>query len=653
MSTAFKILKSEVKLQEIQSNLEGYCENDIWDIKSQYFKDIIGDNYTGGIRNINFTAFPYKLKDEMKFYILYRLKSKEIATCTIIKAYCSPFKQVSAFLDKYYSNINSFIELDINKALIQLRSFLLERNIQLRTHKSSRSFTRFETLLNQVYKFYIDFYDTRDEYEKDIWDIRIIAPSKVLRHVSHYRLNFTAIPLPFMNVVKRYIKFRLIHVSHGQCRTDIMGIQLFLKFINSRYPEWNNLRRLTRTDIEDYMTWYNSYTEGYKGTKKSYLIALHRFLDNIQKFDYVEAPEKPVSMLIFKEDWPKGVRTNENSIKYIPESVLNQLEENLEHLTPTEYIPIVILLRASGWRVSDILNLRYDICLERTAQGWYLCGDILKTQVLNHRVPITDEIASFIENLVRTVREKSTIANNPDKFLFVRFIGQRKGSPPFASKISQSLNRLAKKRNIVDEKGKIFHFKNHAFRHTKAIELINNGMKLLHVQKWMAHASPEMTLIYAKILDTTMRKSWEEATKKGLFRIDDAGKLKKINISDIENEDIIEWEYIRHNLDAVRMPLGFCMKPKKQECHTQLNPCLTCRNLCTTPDFIPQFELEIQETKIMIERGKFQNRSVWVEKNLSLLERYETILSKLKEGKMHHKAGKKGREYVGEDRNNE
>ncbi len=103
----------------------------------------------------------------------------------------------------------------------------------------------------------------------------------------------------------------------------------------------------------------------------------------------------------------------------------------------------------------------------------------------------------------------------------------------------------------------------------------------------MAHASPEMTLIYAKLLDETVRKSWEEATKQGLFRIDQHGKMTSINITDIENEDVIECEYIRHNLYAVRMPLGYCMKPKKQECHTQLNPCLTCRNLCTTPDFIP------------------------------------------------------------------
>ncbi|WP_244850397.1 hypothetical protein [Brevibacillus halotolerans] len=42
-------------------------------------------------------------------------------------------------------------------------------------------------------------------------------------------------------------------------------------------------------------------------------------------------------------------------------------------------------------------------------------------------------------------------------------------------------------------------------------------MNILHVQKWMAHASPEMTLKYTKVLDTTMRKSWEEATKQGIF----------------------------------------------------------------------------------------------------------------------------------------
>jgi integrase len=529
---------------------------------------------------------------------------------------------------------------------------LIENGIQLRKNNSDHRFTKHESLLNQLYEFYFNLYDTRIEFDKDIWDIRNIPGSRIDYTKAEYYLKFNEIPSKFINLVKRYIKFRISYLSHGQCRTDIKAIKVFFLFINEKKPSWSDLRLLTRKDMEEYLFWYRKYTNEKKVAQTFYLITLRTFLDTIQRLDYEESPQKPITTILFKEDIPRYLKTSENSIKYIPEGVIKQIEDNLENLSPPRYIPIVILLRASGWRISDVLSLKYDSCLEKTEQGWYLCGDIKKTQVLNHRIPITEEVEVVIKAVIEKITQGSTGENNPQKFLFAELSGPRKGLPPVCSSISKSLNRYAKKYNITDDDGNLFHIRNHAFRHTKGIELINNGMNLLHVQKWMAHASPEMTLTYAKILDTTMRKSWEEATKQGLFRIDDIGKIKKIDISDIENEDVIEWEYIRHNLDAVRMPLGYCMKPKKQECHTQLNPCLTCRNLCTTPDFIPQFEMEIQETKTIIERGKFQNRSVWIDKNQVLLERYEVILAVLKKGEIHHKCEKKGREYTREERTN-
>lgn len=188
------------------------------------------------------------------------------------------------------------------------------------------------------------------------------------------------------------------------------------------------------------------------------------------------------------------------------------------------------------------------------------------------------------------------------------------------------MNRFTKTQNITDDQGNVFHLKNHAFRHTKGVELLNNGMNILHVQKWMAHASPEMTLKYTKVLDTTMRKSWEEATKQGIFRIDSNSKK------------------------PIKIELGYCMKPIKQPCPTQANRCLSCRNFCTTPEFIPQYEIEIRETKAVIEKGKLLGRQVWVDKNQATLNRLESILDTLKEGRTHHMAGKKGREYVGKER---
>ena len=51
-----------------------------------------------------------------------------------------------------------------------------------------------------------------------------------------------------------------------------------------------------------------------------------------------------------------------------------------------------------------------------------------------------------------------------------------------------------------------------------------------------------------------------------------------------------------------------------------------------------------------INKGKSQNRTCWVEKNELLLNKLESVLSVLKDGKIKHDAGKQGREYVGEQR---
>lgn len=48
-------------------------------------------------------------------------------------------------------------------------------------------------------------------------------------------------------------------------------------------------------------------------------------------------------------------------------------------------------------------------------------------------------------------------------------------------------------------------------------------MNILHVQKLMAHTSPEMTLTYAKISDNTLRREWEKVQNS--VRIDTTGEL--------------------------------------------------------------------------------------------------------------------------------
>ena len=648
MKTRLSILKAPTKLDQMHAVLTGYWENDRWDVYDPCFDGIRFATWNRNARAIDFARLGPGIRDEFKFYFAFRLQQRTMRLRTAI-GHGTMLNKLAAFLNRFYPHATSLIDIDYDRLLMQWRSYLIDQGHFV--DKQGRLINeKYETLVKQCYQFLQTFFDDRDEFEKDVWDVRRIPGVKFTDDSSNYRLSFLDVPAPFRPFAKKYLKVRLGLRSQSQCKYDLLSLRPFFKFIHVRYPGWQDIKLLSRKDMEDYLPWYRSSTANYPHNQLKYLIGLRTFLTYIQKAEYPEAPEKPVYMLMFDEDMPRLPQNTEHNVKYIPEGVLRQFDHNLGRIRPSEYIPVAILLRASGWRISDILNLRYDKCLKRTEQGWWLCGDIPKTNISNHRIPITEEIAAVVQAVINEVEPKSTSDNNPRRLLFAHLDGKRKGRPPVSCNINNALNRLARDCNIVDDQGQVFHFKNHAFRHTKGVELINNGMDILHVQKWLAHLSPKMTLRYAEVLDTTMREAWEKVVRSGLFRINPHGGAKKIDLSDAKKDDEIEWEYIRYNLDAVRTPLGYCMKPHKIECRHQLGPCLTCRNLCTTPDFISQYELDIEGLKTIIKEGGVQGRTAWVDKNQALLGHYEAILAVMKEGKTHHLAGKKGREYDGEER---
>src|SRR5699024_1033599 len=160
---------------------------------------------------------------------------------------------------------------------------------------------------------------------------------------------------------------------------------------------------------------------------------------------------------------------------------------------------------------------------------YWLVGDQRKVNYKDHKVPISVELAKVVIAQQEICKQKSTSENNPDNYLFVSYRGPRKDKPQTTANMSNVLNNItkksnkrkatpqtkatlstvlnnfAKKVNIRDVNGEIYRFKNHAFRHRYGVTLINNGMSIVHVQRLMAHASPEMTLAYAKIHDQTLK----------------------------------------------------------------------------------------------------------------------------------------------------
>ncbi|WML42366.1 tyrosine-type recombinase/integrase [Neobacillus sp. OS1-2] len=345
---------------------------------------------------------------------------------------------------------------------------------------------------------------------------------------------------------------------------------------------------------------------------------------------------------------------NTDTIKYIPDEVWEQILDNLPQLNPI-YVPILLVLEASGFRISDTLLLKKD-CLDLRKDGWWLVGDIRKVNYKDHKVPITEEIAAVIKAQI-TLVEKYSNDSNPEGFLFPNPTGKRKGLPITQTVFNDNINILAHRYNITDLSGEIFRIKNHAFRHRYGVKMINNGMNILHLQKLMAHASPEMTLVYAQKKDNTLRTEWAKAVNNGAVRLSLNGSVIDANLEDQAKENGLELEWIRHNMDSIRLDHGFCIKSPKLSCdfldQTLEPPCIknNCRSFHVDQTFLNYYKEQIAKIESDIEIYKKTNSIRSIELIQPKLQRYKDIAASLEGGNGIQGLSKERREYKVDERN--
>ncbi len=300
------------------------------------------------------------------------------------------------------------------------------------------------------------------EYEKDRWDVRNISGCSYPPHCSNYYLNFQRIPRVFRSLAKDYAKFQIAEGKSVKtlirCAYCLSG---FFVFWSARYPDASTLHTLSLPDIEAFIVHLKTEATARKLKDMSqhirhHLLFLEGLLCYLERTQHLAKPNEPTTRIIWPSHYPRWDKHPSGKMKYIPQTVLAQLDTHLQHLSSTS-IPIVILLRASGWRISDVLYLKMDTCLEQENKKFWLVGDIQKTRVLGHKIPITKEVAAVVLAQREWVKQTYTPEENPKQWLFPaskrcrhsqRF---QRGEPREASGIQETLNQFAKKYQIQDE----------------------------------------------------------------------------------------------------------------------------------------------------------------------------------------------------------
>ncbi len=652
-----------MKIQEIKSNRQSKYEeiveylkqddgywlnNDVWNIKDEVFDK---EEYKTGIYNIKLDFIKNEtLKNEIKFYLVYSLKNKFISLSVILNEYQFAIKYLVEFFKINSMDESTFKNFNIDND--KWRLFLINKGIKL--NKNNKICNRtYRYSCNTISNFIKDFYDDREETEKDIWYSKNIKGAKIPASgasIMQKSLNFNYIPMNYRETVKRYFRTFITKKSWMTCCNTLKYLIYFFEyFYSNRYSD-GFIERLNRNDIEKYLYHIGNERKGKNPTENSkYVSFIRTFLEYIQMAQYDKVPKKEVSFLIFQDDIPKR-ELNKDEVKkakFVPEPILKQLDNNIMDLDRPQYIPIYILLRETGWRGTDILNLRYHNCLEQIwnskeqTYNYYLCGEITKTGIAQLKIPIRDKVAEMVQKAIDKAKELSTEENNPKKYLFNTYVGKLKRKPLAKQNLLQTIKRLIEQKDIRDVNGELYHFKLHSLRHTRAKEYVEQGMGISIIQQILGHQSLQMTVHYATVTENVLYEKWKNTEDLELFKVDtNTNNLEKVDLSSDTGENLIRYEYVKKNLDAVRVPFGVCFKASKLPCKQQMNHCLTCASFCTTTENIPEYEEEIEHVKKQIDISQRCGRELWAEKNKTYLKLLEDTLLQVKEQKIIHKNGK-------------
>lgn len=638
-----------------------FLVNDKWNIdfigEIKQFKQI-AENYKHSTKNIHFRINSFTVNLEAKYLWYHELFYAEKALITIFVGQC--WSVFTKFLNEKYPTLFSLLDLDIDKAEREWLFWLHEQNFkthEIQKHAFRAEVTRKTHLAGYIRLFLsklLQLTDTREEWEKDRWDIRILHNKYGIHYnksnSAHY-LDFTKIGnLNMRRQIKKYLKLRLLSKQNFTWASAIIYMSFlpnFLVCVTSMEPKWNDLKGLKRSHIERYIQWLHEYAQENIKHKNAHperyinkaLLVSGKFLEDLHRYEYDIAPETPIQKLIYPEDKPKLRKKSIDQIDYIPDYVLEQLFTHINDLHK-EVIPVVWIGFKTGLRISDVLGLTLD-CLVKLNGKYSIVTDIEKTYVQGHRIPIDEELADILAVLIQQSKEQSNHDNNPEGFIFIRYRGTRKGQPFSQHWVRAKLNELAIKKNITDENGNVFYFKTHQFRHTYAVKMLNGGADILTVQELLAHASPEMTLRYAKLLDDTKRKAFEAVINQGVFSFDLNGDVQEIKAGEDIPEEILQALWQDHKLNAMDNPYGTCHARLKGDCpHMEAPPCLTCNGGSPCKDLaigfseldVQKYELHIKTTSRAIEIAKQRGREDMAEKHEKNLLRYHGILNNLQEG---------------------
>lgn len=451
-----------------------------------------------------------------------------------------------------------------------------------------------------------------DQYPRREWDLNHVG----LNTDSVRHLRFGGIALSWLQeLVKRWCRWRLSRgLNPSTVAINVRACTRLSEFLVHAHGPTAGATALTRAEIERWLADLQTKLPD-PVTRSATIASISAFLKDVHRHGW--APDLPRNAFIY-DDTPKRPHAKP---RFIAEHIIRQLEtpQALAQFPSTDGRLIVEILIACGLRLKDARTLPFD-CIVRDAEHHpYLAWLNRKMADRPAFFPLSQELADKIVAQQRTVLERFP-AGSP--WLFPAIHSNIDGSRYVnGTRLRQQLEQWLAQLDLVDEHGRPIRVTFHQFRHTVGTRLINADVPQPVVQALLDHMSPDMTAIYARLRNDTLREHWLKAVK-----IDAAGNPAAIATDHPLAQ--ASWAKLSMVRAKVTLPNGYCGAPVQTDCE-YANPCLDCRFFITTTEFLDQHRRQREDTRRMISDAQVAGLQRVVEKNTRTLDKLDTIIGAL------------------------
>jgi integrase len=409
-------------------------------------------------------------------------------------------------------------------------------------------------------------------------DGRVTSTARNTAHLRWpWRRHFDGVPTGLADSLVAYLECAL----GTRTRSTVLGIAVrlghFARFLAEHDPALTSLAGLDRQrHIEPYLAAVAAAHNPRTGAvlsaseRRARVLTVGRLIDDVNEWGWVEAPGRK---LIFARDVPRLPRALP---RYLPPDADRGLSAAL-HAAPNRLrADALLLLRATGMRIGELLDLELDCVHEVPGAGAWLKVPLGKLDT-ERMVPIDNDTLDLVDRIVAH-RSPGRPLPHPRTGKPVEFLLTHQGRRVSVDTLRAELTRAATEAGLKSVTP-------HQLRHTYATALVNSGVSLQALMAMLGHVSAEMSLRYGRLFDETVRAEYERALTLAKSRIGPVLPTRtQLPITDISG-GTSDWKDT--STVKARLAGGYCLRTQAQGACAYANICEHCPNFRTESTFLP------------------------------------------------------------------